>query len=229
MHKHIHTSLICAHRRPSVSVAGTQQQANARMHTYTQAWFDCLLFSFLWPPHKLVIAFCFEDNFPSWNGGILAISFSLHPHACLQFSPLLSILTAFLSFHSFSPPSFGGQFAVTAVQTGGPKPLRYFSSLAFPASLHSLSLSVLPGCLARWTMLDLFVLSALCIWIVLCARLGLRPEVHVSARIRVCFVSLHENVITLQFTNLKLTWLRLPKSATLLVLTPLIWERTFSK
>ena len=28
-----------------------------------------------------------------------------------------------------SPPSFGGQFAVTAVQTGGPKPLRYFSSL----------------------------------------------------------------------------------------------------
>lgn len=125
---------------------------------------------------------------------------------------------SFLSFYFF--PSFGGQFAVTAVQTGGPKPLRYFSSLFTflsprSPSLRSLSLCVLPGYLARRAVLDLFVLSALCIWMVLCARLGLRPEVRVSARIRVCFVSLRENVITLQFMNLKLTWLRLPKSATL--------------
>lgn len=45
-----------------------------------------------------------------------------------------------------------------------------------PLSAPSLSLSVLPGCLARRTVLDLLVLSALCIWMVLCARLGLRPE-----------------------------------------------------
>lgn len=115
-------------------------------------------------------------------------------HACLQFSPFLSISTAFLSFHSsfffFFFPSFGGQFAVTAVQTGGPKPLRYSSSLftflsPCSPSLRSLSLSVFPGCLARRTVLDLLVLSALCIWTLLCARLGLRPEVRASARISV--------------------------------------------
>lgn len=97
---------------------------------------------------------------------------------------------SFVFFIFFFFPSFGGQFAVTAVQTGGPKPLRYSSSLftflsPCSPSLRSLSLSVFPGCLARRTVLDLLVLSALCIWTLLCARLGLRPEVRASARISV--------------------------------------------
>lgn len=56
---------------------------------------------------------------------------------------------SFVSFFFFflPSPSFGGQFAVTAVQTGGPKPLRYFCSLftflsLFTPSLRSLSLSL---------------------------------------------------------------------------------------
>lgn len=149
----------------------------------------------------------------------------------------VSFISIFFFF--FPPPSFGGQFAVTPVQTGGPKPPRYFSSLftflsPCSPSLRSLSLSVLPGCLARGTVLDLLVLSALCIWTVLCARLGLRPDVRAgasagaSARIGVCFVSLREKVITLQFMNLKLTWRRLPKAASQ-VLTQLIPEKTFTQ
>lgn len=79
----------------------TQRKANAGIHAYTQAWFDCLLFSFLWPPHKLVIAFCFEDNFPSWNGGILAISFSLHPMHVSNFHHSFPSLQRFFRFTLF--------------------------------------------------------------------------------------------------------------------------------
>lgn len=123
---------------------------------------------------------------------------------------------AFVSLCFSIVQMFGGQSAVTAVQTGGPKPPRYFLSLftflsQCPPSL--LSRSILPGCLARRTVLDLFFLSALCIWMVLCATLGLRPDVRASGC--TCFVSLRGNVITLQFVNLKLTWLHLTKSATL--------------
>lgn len=85
------------------------RQTNALLHT--QAWFECLLFSFLWQPHKLVIAFCFEDNFPSWNGGISAVSFSL-PLVCVSnfhFSFFLYFLSFFLSF--FSPLLFPSLFS----------------------------------------------------------------------------------------------------------------------
>lgn len=138
-------------------------------------------------------------------------------HERLQFSPFLSISTAFLWFHFvFSVAQmFGGQSAVTAVQTGGPKPPRYFLSLFTFLSQCSpslLSLSIFPSCLAHRTGLDLVFLSAACIWMVLCARLGLGPDVRAWEWV---FVSLRENVITLQFVSLKLAWLRLPKSATL--------------
>lgn len=126
--------------------------------------------------------------------GDLSISFSLHPmHVSnfhLSFPSPQHFFRFIRLFFFFFFPSFGGQFAVTAVQTGGPKPLRYSSSLftflsPCSPSLRSLSLSVFPGCLARRTVLDLLVLSALCIWTLLCARLGLRPEVRASARISV--------------------------------------------
>lgn len=133
-------------------------------------------------------------------------------HACLQFSPFLSISTAFLSFslpHRLEVSLRSRLYRQVVQSPWGTFPaslLSFHHALPFPPSL-----SMLAGCLARKSVLDLFVLSALCIWTVLCARLGLRPEV----RVRVCFVSLRENVITLQFMNLKLTWLCLPKSATL--------------
>lgn len=121
---------------------------------------------------------------------------------------------SFVSLCFSAVQMFGGQPAVTAVQTGGPKPPRYFLSLfTFLSQCSLLSRSILPGCLARRTVLDLFFLSAPCIWMVLCARLGLRPDVRAGGCM--CFVSLRENVITLRFVNLKLTWLHRPKSATL--------------
>lgn len=60
-------------------------------------------------------------------------TFPFHLHS-ISFAPF------FLSFFFFFSPSFGGQFAVTAVQTGGPKPLRYLSSLLTFLSLCSPSL-----------------------------------------------------------------------------------------
>lgn len=86
-------------------------------------------------------------------------------------------------------------------------------------------LSVLPECLARRTMLDLSVLSALCIWMALCARLGQQPGVSVCVgvwpRAGVCvglwicvcvcvLFSLLANVIM----HLKLAWLFVTQSAT---------------
>ncbi len=219
----------------------TQTNKCTGTHIHTQAWFECLLFSFLWRPHKLVIAFCFEDNFPSWNGGILAVSFSL---------PLVHVsnfhFSFFFPFRSpFAPLMMkmsGGHSAVMPAQTGGPRPLRFFyylfTGLPFYFtlslwSLHpslSLSLSLSVGCLAGRTMLDLSVLSALCIWMALCARLGLQPDVCVCVCVCVCVrahicagvfvwicacmcISLLANVITLQFMNLKLAWLSPPRSA----------------
>lgn len=140
-------------------------------------------------------------------------------HARLQFSPFLSISTAFLSFHFVFPSckrlevSRRSRRYRQVVQN----PRGTFSasllSFHYVLPLSPLSLSALPGCLAHRTGLDLFFLSALCIWMVLCARLGPGPDVRASVCMRVYFVS--QNVFTLQFVNLKRTWLRLPKSATL--------------
>lgn len=128
------------------------------------------MFSFLWRPHKLVIAFCFEDNFSSWNGGILAFSFSSHPMH-------VSNVSFFLSFFLLLMNMFGGHSAASWSKT--PEVLFPISSLASLCSLYlSLFLShTLYLCLIRLfgsrNTLDLSVLSALCIWMALCARLGL--------------------------------------------------------
>lgn len=129
-------------------LTATPQQTHAGTHAYTQARSDCLLFSFLRPPHKLVIAFCFEDNFPSRNGGISAISFSLHPVHLSNFSPFRSISAAF-SFVSFFVPPPSSSFPIIWRSACGhgstdrwpETPLRYFSSLVTFLSPTPLPLS----------------------------------------------------------------------------------------
>lgn len=140
-------------------------------------------------------------------------------HERLQFSPFLSISTAFLSFHFVFPSckclevSRRSRRYRQVVQNP-----RGTSSAALLSFHNVLPLSSrFPYFPAVWHTepgwISSFYLHRASGWY--CALdLGWgQAYVHESGSF--FFVSLHENVITLRFVNLKLTWLRLPKSATL--------------
>ena len=125
------------------------------------------------------------------------------PCACLQFpafflsffpSVLPSFLPSFFLQHSlalFSSPwcleviQRSCQYRQVVQKPRGSFSIFSLASISNVLSLStlflSLSLSLLPGCLAGRTMLDHSVLSALCIWMALCARVGLQPGVRASA------------------------------------------------
>lgn len=140
-------------------------------------------------------------------------------HACLQFSPFLSILTAFLSFHSIFFRCLEVSLRSRRYRQVVQNPWGTFpaSLLSFPHVLPLSAPSLFAYYPAVWhaepCWISSFYLHCASGWYCV-LELGCGQK-YVWVRIRVCFVSLRENVITLQFMNLKLTWLRLPKSATL--------------
>lgn len=170
-------------------------------------------------------------------GGILAVSFSLHPMHVSNF-PFLSFFLPFF-FPSFSLNliirTFGGHSAVMAVQTGGPKPLRYFFNLIAGFPLLSF-LCVLPSPLSLFSLtLSLYypgVWQAEPRWIALfylhCAS-GWHCELDLGySQVHVCVcISLLASIIMLQFMNLKLVWLYPPQSASHKFLPPWCRNKIF--